>query len=236
MIAVGFSRELSPAANPFTEETMFYTYLWLREDRTPYYVGKGKGNRAYTSWGHGVRCPKEKECIVIYPAESEVDALETESALIWYYGRKDIGTGILRNLTDGGENPPNARGVKRSEETKARMRGRIRSPEEIQRCLASRRAGAGFAHTEEAKMKMSAAKKGKLNPAHNKGITGVHTWKRSEESKKKMCIAAKKRMANGVPEETRKKISESVKAAMTPELRQRLSIAAKNRKDRRPIA
>lgn len=79
---------------------MFYTYLWLREDGTPYYVGKGKGNRAYKNHRIG-KAPLGR--IVIYPAVSEADAFETEVALIWYYGRKDHGVGCLRNLTDGGE-------------------------------------------------------------------------------------------------------------------------------------
>lgn len=88
---------------------MFYTYLWLREDGTPYYVGKGKGMRAYR---HG--CPMvdvipewidkpDTERIIVQEFESEKDAFFAEKFLISYYGRKDNGTGILKNLTDGGE-------------------------------------------------------------------------------------------------------------------------------------
>jgi hypothetical protein len=37
---------------------------------------------------------------------SEFEAFESEIALIELFGRKDFGTGCLRNLTDGGDNPP----------------------------------------------------------------------------------------------------------------------------------
>jgi hypothetical protein len=85
------------------EEEMpeYYSYLYLRIDGTPYYVGKGTGYRAYTK--HLFVQVPAKDRIVIYPAASEDDAYETEIALIWYYGRKDLGTGCLHNLTDGGE-------------------------------------------------------------------------------------------------------------------------------------
>src|SRR5271157_575769 len=85
---------------------MYYTYMWLREDGTPYYVGKGGyAKRAFERHKVGNRkaYAPPKERIVIYPAVSEADAFETEVALIWYYGRKDLGTGILRNQTNGGE-------------------------------------------------------------------------------------------------------------------------------------
>ena len=91
---------------------MFYTYLWLREDGTPYYAGKGKGKRA---WRKGSP-PAER--VVVYPAASEDDAFETEVALIWYYGRKDLGLGFLRNYTNGGEGQS---GRPVSEDTRAKI-------------------------------------------------------------------------------------------------------------------
>jgi hypothetical protein len=82
----------------------FYTYIWLRENGTPYYVGKGTGRRAFTgrrNEGHLPHPPRARILIQEFP--SEADAFAAESFLIAYYGRKDNSTGILRNLTDGGD-------------------------------------------------------------------------------------------------------------------------------------
>jgi hypothetical protein len=80
----------------------YYVYLYLREDGTPYYVGKGKGNRAFSLKRRISPPPKER--IIIHTENlSENDAFELEKELIAKYGRKDIGTGILRNKTDGGD-------------------------------------------------------------------------------------------------------------------------------------
>ncbi len=102
---------------------MFYTYLWLREDGTPYYVGKGKGSRAFRSGCPVIAVVEEyieepdKNRIIIQEHPSEVDAFQAEIFLIVYYGRKDLGKGCLRNLTDGGEGVVNV-----SEETRSKMR------------------------------------------------------------------------------------------------------------------
>ncbi len=81
---------------------IFYTYMWLRANATPYYVGKGKGQRAFSE-DHGVKCPKSRARIIIQFWSSEQEAFDMEKFYIRLFGRKDNGTGILRNLTDGGE-------------------------------------------------------------------------------------------------------------------------------------
>jgi hypothetical protein len=105
-----------------------YSYLWLREDGTPYYAGKGTGRRAFTNNGHRVRCPKDCSRILIFPMADEVEAFESEIALIELFGRKDLGTGCLRNLTDGGDSPVNQGRVTHQKQSIAAKR-RANTPE-----------------------------------------------------------------------------------------------------------
>lgn len=81
----------------------FYAYLWLREDGTPYYAGKGCENRAWVRNSHHCFPPKDLSHILIFRRASEAEAWQTEKELIRNWGRKDLGTGCLRNFTDGGE-------------------------------------------------------------------------------------------------------------------------------------
>lgn len=86
----------------------FYTYAYLRVDRTPYYIGKGKlrkrnkYHRCYYG-KHHVPIPPQERILILKENILEEDAFKHEKYMISVFGRKDIGTGILRNLSDGGE-------------------------------------------------------------------------------------------------------------------------------------
>jgi hypothetical protein len=83
----------------------FYVYSYHRNDGTPYYIGKGVGKRA---WRHhksdSIHPPTNSARInIIAHRLEESESFLLEKILISKLGRKDLGTGILRNRTSGGE-------------------------------------------------------------------------------------------------------------------------------------
>jgi hypothetical protein len=83
----------------------YYTYAWLREDKTPYYVGKGIGNRAYRSHKRGdsyMSAPPRDGIIFLKKNLTEFDAYKHENYIISVLGIKEDG-GILINMSYGGE-------------------------------------------------------------------------------------------------------------------------------------
>ena len=85
----------------------YYTYAYLREDGTPYYIGKGKKDRVYSKQ-RIINKPKDKLRIIFLKQNlTEEEAFKHEIYMIAVFGRKDLGTGILRNMTNGGEGASN---------------------------------------------------------------------------------------------------------------------------------
>lgn len=71
----------------------FYVYAFLRENGSPYYVGKGRGKRAWNRASQaGRRPPKDDSRILILKKSlTEEEAFKHERYMITVLGRKEIG-------------------------------------------------------------------------------------------------------------------------------------------------
>jgi NUMOD3 motif len=178
----------------------FYSYLWLRVDGTPYYAGKGMGRRAFVRGSHHLRPPENQKRILIFPMVSEAEALESEIALIELFGRKDLGTGCLRNFTNGGDGVSGYRATNEARQQRSEAyKGRHLSPAtEFKAGQAGVRKGKlGYKETAEHRRKIGEAHKG-----HRPYNTAAGNEKCSRT--KMGCKAS---------EETKQRMSESGKAA-----------------------
>lgn len=90
------------AVSIYTSQLIFYVYAYLREDGSPYYIGKGKGRRMFDK-RHNVLVPQKHDIIVLERHLTDIGSIALERRYILWYRRLDIGTGILENKTNGGE-------------------------------------------------------------------------------------------------------------------------------------
>ena len=200
----------------------FYTYAYLREDRTPYYIGKGKESRAYKRSKKDIKPPKDKTKIIYLKQNlTEEEAFKHETYMIAVFGRKDLGTGILHNRTDGGEGTS---GFKHSKESKEKISVAAKNISEETRAKMS---AASKNKYEDHKAKLIAANKGRVCSDETKAKISAASKGRtfSEEHKRKMSEAHK---GKTLSEETKRKISEAAKN-MSEEHKAKLIAANKGR-------
>jgi hypothetical protein len=180
----------------------YYTYAYLREDDTPYYIGKGKGKRkcALHKGRNGkiiIKIPTQDRILILKQNLTEEQAFNHEMYMIYVFGRKDLGTGILRNMSDGGEG---SSGHKKSLEWKKEQSNRMKennpmsNPEAIEKMKLSKvghkqsketiekrmKYVRGSKMSEEAKAKISSGNKGKpKSDAHKEALRDA--WVRRKE-------------------------------------------------------
>ena len=212
----------------------FYIYAYLRTNVTPYYIGKGCRKRAWNK-NHTINLPTDYNRIIIMESNlTEIGALALERFYIRWYGRKDNNTGILRNLTDGGEG---ATGLVITENHRQKLsiagKGRVASKETREKMkqskLGKNNPMYGRVTTEETREKLRKALVGRKISDYQKNILKEHNTGKimSDETKQKLRTI---NLGKKASPETCKKISDALKGRkLSIEQRMKMSESQKGK-------
>jgi hypothetical protein len=202
---------------------VYYIYLHITNNGVVFYVGKGtdEGNLIFERSKHTNRtnfwknvAKKGYTIEIVEFFDNEKDAFNKEKELIKKYGRRDLGTGTLVNLTDGGEgmeNPSPETRKKLSESQTGEKNHKYNRPTPQDVCEKISKKLTGRKLAKEVCLKMSVSRTGEKHPMYNK--------KHKDSSKQKMSLQKMGKMVGDKnpffgkthTEETSKKISESGK-------------------------
>jgi hypothetical protein len=146
----------------------YYVYLHTRADGVVFYVGKGRGKRSTSTknrnphWAYVVAKHGGFEATIVASGLTEKDAIEKEAELIASHRK----FGFLTNILDRGDIAPSSHpdvakkisltltGIKRSEETKAKLKAVFRTQEWRENMS---KAAKGKILSEETRKKISAS-------------------------------------------------------------------------------
>ena len=178
------------------ENTSFYTYLHCRPDGSPFYVGKGKGERSGQFAVRGAhhksivaKYGRENIGIYVFPCESEEQAFQDE---IQQIAQLRLEGYELCNYTDGGEG---SSGCVPSKETRAKLsavqKGRKFSAEHCANISAAAKGRKKRPRSAEHCAKISAAQRGKPKSAEHcaKMSAAMFDKKPSAETRAKKSVA-----------------------------------------------